>query len=196
MDRVERDGAIEEDTLVELLQRAQQSQNAEAFDGIYLLYADRVFRYLLVRLGNVEQAEEIASQVFLHLIERIQKYRIAPADNVAIFSAWLYRMTYNKMIDVIRKNRRSQHMPIDVVENMSDGQIMTERVIDRLESDELLQTLVLLNENQRQVLLLRFIEGYNIAETAQIIQKSEGAVKALQHRALENLRRYVEEQRR
>ena len=108
MDRVERDAVIEEETLVDLLCRAQEQQDPQAYDGIYLLYADRVFRYLLVRVGDADFAEEITSQVFVHLIERLDKYRIGPADNVAVFSAWLYRMTYNKMVDIIRKTRRSR----------------------------------------------------------------------------------------
>ena len=49
--------------------------------------------------ADVDSAEEITAQVFVHLIERIDKYRISPVDNVAIFSAWLYRMSYNKMVD-------------------------------------------------------------------------------------------------
>lgn len=193
MDRIERDAEIEEETLVDLLHRAQSAQDPHAFDGIYLLYADRVFRYLLVRLGSAERAEEITSQVFLHLIERIGKYRVSPADNVAIFSAWLYRMTYNKMVDVMRKENRSQHASIDVIQNMPTNQVVFQDVLDRLEWEQLLQTIALLNESQRRVILLRFVEGYNIAETAQILQKSDGAVKALQHRALENLRRYLKE---
>lgn len=193
MDRIERDAEIEEETLVDLLHRAQTAQDPHAFDGIYLLYADRVYRYLLARLGDVDSAEEITAQVFLHLIERIDKYRISPVDNVAIFSAWLYRMSYNKMVDVMRKNRRSQHAPIEVAHQIPDAQVVSEDVFVRSDREELLKTIGLLNDSQRDVVLLRFIEGYNIAETAQIMQKSEGAVKALQHRAIDNLRKYLKD---
>ena len=193
MDRIERDAAIEEETLVDLLRRAQTAQDPQAFDGIYLLYADRVYRYLLARLGDVDGAEEITAQVFVHLIERIDKYRISPVDNVAIFSAWLYRMSYNKMVDVMRKNRRSQHAPIEVAHQIPDAQVVSDDVFVRLDREELLKTIGLLNDSQRDVILLRFIEGYNIAETAHIMQKSEGAVKALQHRAIDNLRKYLKD---
>ena len=192
MDRVERDAAIEEETLVDLLSRAQEQQDPQAYDGIYLLYADRVFRYLLVRVEDADFAEEITSQVFVHLIERLHKYRIGPADNVAIFSAWLYRMTYNKMVDIIRKTRRSPQVPIDLIQDMATGQVVSDDVIQKIGNEQLLSTLSLLNETQRDVILLRFIEGYNVAETAQILQKTEGAVKALQHRAVGNLRRHLE----
>jgi RNA polymerase sigma-70 factor (ECF subfamily) len=193
MYRVERDAVIEEETLVDLLCRAQEQQDPQAYDGIYLLYADRVFRYLLVRVEDADFAEEITSQVFVHLIERLHKYRIGPADNVAVFSAWLYRMTYNKMVDIIRKTRRSPQMPIDLFQDMATGQVVIDDVIQKIDNEKLLGTLSLLNETQRDVILLRFIEGYSIAETAQILQKTEGAVKALQHRAVGNLRRHLED---
>lgn len=193
MERVERDAEIEEDTLVDLLRRAQEREDPEAYDGIYLLYADRVFRYLLVRVSDADFAEELTSQVFVHLIERLNKYRIGPSDNVAIFSAWLYRMAYNKMIDVIRRTRRYPQMPIEVIQDMPTGQSVSDDVIQKIEHEHMLDVLSCLNEAQHEVILLRFVEGYSIAEVAQIIQKTEGAVKALQHRAVSNLRRHFED---
>ncbi|MCB0130528.1 MAG: sigma-70 family RNA polymerase sigma factor [Caldilineaceae bacterium] len=191
MSSVERDAEIEESVLVDLLQRAQQTHDPAAYDGIYLLYADRVFRYLVVRLGDADQAEEITSQVFLHLVERLSKYNIAPADNVAIFSAWLYRMTYNKMVDILRRERRVSQLPIEHAEQIPTRHSETDSVIARLDFEQLLGTLAMLNEAQQQVILFRFIEELSIAETALTMEKTEGAVKALQHRALENLRRLL-----
>jgi RNA polymerase sigma-70 factor (ECF subfamily) len=191
MPSVERDAAIEEGILVDLLTRAQEAQDPDAFDGIYLLYADRVYRYLLARLSDPVRSEEIASQIFVHLIERIGKYNIAPADNVAIFSAWLYRMAYNKMVDIMRRENRTVHMPLDYAQTMRSSEPGPEGVVAQLEFERILQKLNLLNDAQRDVILLRFVEEYNIAETATIMQKTEGAVKALQHRALENLRQLL-----
>lgn len=187
----ERDAKIEEALLVDLLQRAQRNADPEAYDGIYILYADRVYRYLLVRVGDANKTEEITSQVFLHLLERLHKYNIAPADNVAIFSAWLYRLAYNKMIDIVRKQKRTSSLPIEYAEHIPSGQRITENVLTRIEFEQVLQTMQRLNDQQRQVITLRFVEEMNIQETAQIMNKTEGAVKALQHRALENLRRYL-----
>jgi RNA polymerase sigma-70 factor (ECF subfamily) len=69
---------------------------------------------------------------------------------------------------------------------------MSESVEDRLDFEKILEKVELLNEQQRQVIWLRFIEGLSITETAQIMDKSEGAIKALQHRSLESLRRYLQ----
>lgn len=192
MSEVMRDGQIEEPVLVELIRRAQVNRDQEAFDGIYLLYADRVFRYLLVRLSNSETAEEVTSQVFLRLLEKINRYTIAPKDNVAIFSAWLYRMTHNKMIDHIRKQKRATYVDLERIEQIPEETRVVEKVEQQIDFELLMQKLQLLNEQQRQVIVLRFIEGFNIAETAQIMKKSEGAIKALQHRSLENLRNFVQ----
>jgi len=191
MDEIQRDAPIDEEILVGLIKRAQTACDPEAFDGLYVLYADRVFRYLLARLGDVELTEEITSQIFLHLIEKIDRYRIAPKDNAAIFSAWLYRLSHNKMIDVIRKMRRYPHVGIEQAESVTESHSVLDAVEERLDFDQVLSNLQMLNEQQRDVVLLRFIDGYSIAETAQILNKSEGAIKALQHRSLANLRRFL-----
>lgn len=190
---LERNTTIEEPVLVDLLERAQEWGDPDAFDGLYLLYADRIFRYLLARLGDAIMAEEVTSQVFLHLIQKIGLYRISPQDNVAIFSAWFYRLAYNKMIDIKRRQHRSQALPIEYAEHVSGEERVIDLVIERLSIEEVLQKLQVLSAQQREVILLRFIEGCNIAETAAIMDKTEGAVKALQHRALENLRNYFQQ---
>lgn len=191
MVEIQRGDQIDEEVLVDLLQRAQKNGEPQAFDGLYLLYADRVFRFLMARLEDYDAAEEIMGQVFLRLIENVRKYQIAPKDNVAIFSAWLYRMAYNKMVDNLRKQKRSTSLPIEQMETIPERGSPTQQVEEQVDFELLLQKLKLLNEQQRQVIVLRFIEEFSIAETAQIMQKSQGAIKALQHRSLESLRRYL-----
>ncbi|MBX3011659.1 MAG: sigma-70 family RNA polymerase sigma factor [Caldilineaceae bacterium] len=193
MDEIHRDATLDESTLVGLIERAQSKGDPDAFDGLYLLFADRIFRYLLARLGRVEVAEEIVSQVFLHLIEKIDRYQIAPKDNATIFPAWLYRLAHNKMVDILRKTQRREHVGIEYAEELAEPHSLLEVIENQIDFEQLLHTLKLLNEQQRQVLLLRFVEGFSIAETAQILQKSEGAIKALQHRSLENLRRFLQQ---
>ena len=188
---VQRGGPVDESILVSLLQRAQDGSEPDAFDGLYLLFADRVFRYLLARLGDSDVAEEVTSQVFLRLIEKIDLYRIGPKDNAAIFSAWLYRMAYNKMVDVFRARRRANSVGLEQAEHIPSSYLI-DGVDDKLDFQAILQKLQYLNDQQREVIVLRFVEDLTIAETAQIMRKSEGAVKALQHRALESLRRYLQ----
>ena len=188
MDEIQRDAPINEEILVGLIERAQSACDPTAFDGLYLLFADRVFRYLFARLSDAELAEEMTAQIFLQLIEKIDRYRIAPKDNATIFSAWLYRLSHNKMIDILRKLKRTSHIGIEHAESVAEQYSVISAVEERLDFEHLLSKLQMLNEQQRQVIVLRFLDGYSIAETAEILEKSEGAIKALQHRSLENLR--------
>ena len=187
---LQRNAPLQEETLVDLLHRAQKG-DPTAFDGVYLLYADRVFRYLMVRTSSADMAEEVTAQVFLRLLQKINLYRVAPKDNVAIFSAWLYRLAHNRFVDLLRKQNRTNAVSLDHVQVIVDKNEHLQTVEDRIDFDVIVSKLNLLNEQQRTVLVLRFIEDYSIAETAEIMQKNEGAVKALQHRALENLRRHM-----
>jgi RNA polymerase sigma-70 factor, ECF subfamily len=187
---IQRGDPVDEQTLVCLLQLAQDHADPRAFDGLYLLFADRVFRFLLARLGDAEAADEVTSLVFLRLIEKIDMYRVAPKDNAAIFSAWLYRLAYNKMVDVLRAQKRANLVDLEHAEHISSGDVL-EWVDVKVEFESVMQKMELLNEQQREVLVLRFVEDLSIAETAHLMQKSEGAVKALQHRALESLRRHL-----
>ncbi|MCC6455321.1 MAG: sigma-70 family RNA polymerase sigma factor [Caldilineaceae bacterium] len=192
MTQIQRGDPVEETILVNLLQRAQDACDPAAFDGLYLLFADRVFRYLLARIGDPDLAEDITAQVFLRLIEKVGIFRIGPRDNVAIFSAWLYRLAHNKMVDVLRSHKRTKESPLEHAAHVVSGHTM-EVVEDQLDFQRVLDTLRILNDQQREVIVLRFVEELSIAETAQIMQKSEGAVKALQHRALESLRRHLQD---
>jgi RNA polymerase sigma-70 factor (ECF subfamily) len=190
MDHNQSDGSLDEDVLVNLIERAQKHGDPEAFDGLYMLFSDRIFRYLFVRLSDAHVAEDVTAEVFLRLIEKISLYRIAPKDNVAIFSAWLYRLSYNKMVDVLRLDQRSRLVEQETARRASLNSSAGE-IDDRLLVSELLHKLRNLNDQQHDVIIFRFIEGFSIAETAKIMDKTEAAVKALQQRALESLRRYL-----
>jgi RNA polymerase sigma-70 factor (ECF subfamily) len=192
MDDLHRNAPLDEETLVDLIRRAQQGRDPSAFDGLYVLYANRIFRYLLVRAGAVDLAEDVTAQVFLRLLEKIVLYQIASQDNVAIFSAWLYRLAHNRLIDVVRKQKRNSTFSLDSVQFVPEKRSVIESSDERIDFELIMGKVQLLSDQQRQVILLRFVEGYSLAETAEILQKNEGAIKALQHRALENLRRYLE----
>ncbi|GAP64404.1 RNA polymerase sigma-70 factor, ECF subfamily [Ardenticatena maritima] len=183
------EAGLNEEQLVALLQRAQKEGDPEAFGELYRRYANRIYRYLLSKTGNVALAEDLTSQVFVRLIERIGQYTIAPRDNIAIFSAWLYRIAHHLMIDEIRKQQRQANINANDLQHLDTPQPSIAAEVERkLENEHLLKRLNALSEEQRQVILLRFIEQYSIAETARIMGKTEGAVKVLQYRAIKNLR--------
>ena len=149
MDEIQRDAPIDEKTLVDLIRRAQAANDPVAFDGLYMLYADRIYRFLLARLGDVELTEEVVSHVFLQLLEKIDRYDIGPKDNATIFSAWFYRLAHNKMIDVLRKLKRTRHLSIEHAENVAEHHSMLETLEARIDFERLLSTLQMLNNSGR-----------------------------------------------
>ena len=177
--------------MVKLLERAQQRE-AAALDRLYLLYIDKIYRYIWFRVGEQALAEDLAMDVFVRLVEHIASFRIPSEQQVAVFSAWLFRVASNRINDHYRRQARSDRYLASespsLAANESDESAL--RRFDQLATqDELRQALAALNEDQRQVLTYRFVTDLSSAQTAKAMKKSESAIKALQHRALENLRR-------
>jgi RNA polymerase sigma-70 factor (ECF subfamily) len=191
MDKLRRNEPIQENILIDLLHRAQTQSDPAAFDGLYMLYVDRIYYYIANRVRDHVVAEELTAQVFLHLVEKITLYNIAPKDNVAIFSAWLFRITHNKMVDMRRDNQRVQYVNLERAESVVASHYIDEVEV-RIDFELVLSKLKHLNEDQRRVIMLRYVENFSVAETAEIMQKSESAVKSLRFRALENLRRHLQ----
>lgn len=190
MEKLTRDAPIAEETLVNLLHRAQERADPDALDGLYLLYADRIYYYVASRVRTGESAEDITSDIFLNLIEKISQYQVAPNDNVAIFSAWLFRMAHNKLVDAMRVQQRVQHIELNDAEASTAVHPM-DNAEARIDFEAILDKLGHLEYEQREVIMLRYIEGLSNIETADVMRKSESAVKALRYRALQNLRRHL-----
>ncbi|MFN2200516.1 MAG: RNA polymerase sigma factor [Caldilineaceae bacterium] len=182
---------IREEVLVDFLYRAQVQAEPAAFDGLYGLYADRIYSFIGSRVNDHELAEDLTAQVFLHLIEKVTAYDIATQENVAIFSAWLFRIARNKLADFARERRRVQLVALEYADSVASSRNI-EELEERINLEALLDKLTHLEDDQRNVIVLRYIADYSIAETAEIMHKSESAVKSLRFRALENLRRHLQ----
>jgi RNA polymerase sigma-70 factor, ECF subfamily len=177
---------VGEDEIVDLIQRAQE-YDAAAFDRLYETYAHSIFRYLYHRLGDREVAEDLTGEVFLRLMENIGNFRVGPRDQKAIFSGWLYRIAHNLMIDYLRRQAKHTEMTPDTPSTSEDHPT---RVMERGLSAERVRTAMHhLTQDQKDVVILRFFEELSNAEVAKIMGRTEGAVKALQHRALAALHR-------
>jgi RNA polymerase sigma-70 factor, ECF subfamily len=129
--------------------------------------------------------------VFLKVLERIGSYQFRGLP----FSAWLYRIARNHMIDHLRARPRQIVSSLDAAPEIPEKR--AEQVMDRsLDRHELTYALNRLTSDQRQVVTLRFLDGFTTAETAEIMGKTEDAVKKLQARGLVQLRRIIEHARR
>lgn len=179
--------------MAQLLERAKR-RDAAALDRLYLLYVDKLYRYIWFRVGEQALAEDLAMDVFVRLVEHIASFRIPSEQQVAAFSAWLFRIAANRITDHYRRQARSDRFTENKMQELANSSRpgSGQSKLDRLATqDELRQAVAGLNDSQRQVLYYRFVADLSSAQTAKAMKKSEGAVKALQHRALENLRRVL-----
>src|SRR5579875_380601 len=172
--------ASDEDRLVA---RAIQRDQA-AFARLYEAYLDRIYRYIYYRVASTAEAEDLTEQVFLKAWEVIDRYEPRGAP----FAAWLYRLAHNLIVDYYRSKRATTSLD-DVRETEEPGADVVDLVEETLEIEELRTAIRRLSPEHQQLIALRFVEGLSHAEVAQIIGKSEGATRVIQHRALQALAR-------
>jgi RNA polymerase sigma-70 factor (ECF subfamily) len=174
------------------LLKAARAGDSAAYDRLYNLYADRVFRYLYARLGQRELAEDLTADVFVRLLQNLPRFNVNTARPVASFSAFVYRVAGNLLTDQYRKQKHRDHQDIDDQPNLADRRPEPFAQTAAFENGrELMDAMRLLGAEQQAVLLYRFSEEFSVCEVAEIMGKTTGAIKALQHRAIANLRRIL-----
>ena len=166
-----------------LVRRAQQ-RDQQAFAQLYEEHFNKIYRYVALRIGNKTEAEDITQQVFLKALQSISSFRWRGIP----FSAWLFRIAHNQVVDYLRKRTKQATVPMDesTVSVINDPQLWVEQ---RLDIEQLLSATKRLTPAQREVISLRFAGELPIAQVAKIMGKSQGAVKALQHSAIVALRK-------
>ncbi len=171
--------------LVELAQRGERG----ALEELYVLHFDRIYSYLQASVGNRHDAEDLAEQTFLKMLESIDRFvwRRAP------FSAWLFRIAHNLAMDHFRAGRRVQ-LEEEPRDSHASEPSAEERALHVIGDARLLELVDGLSRDQRQVLTLKFGFDFTNANVAVILGKTEGAVKALQHRAIAALQPSFAEQ--
>ena len=171
-----------------LLERARRADTA-ALGEIYDQYAERIYAYIYHRVGQAELAEDLTGQAFMRMLEAIRSGQAWKTS----FSGWLYRIAHNLVIDHYRRRGRATFVDIDEVAPISttEGDPSTS-VQARLERENLRTALNQLTDEQAQVITLRFLDDLSIAEVATIMARNEGAIKALQYRAVLALRRIMQ----
>jgi RNA polymerase sigma-70 factor (ECF subfamily) len=173
-----------------LLQRAK-AYDVDALAEIYDHYEARIYSYIYHRVGSQAVAQDLTSQVFLRVLEAIQHDRTWDSS----FSGWLYRIAHNLVIDYYRRRGRATQVSFEHLPTLSAHAEGPEDAAERaLVTERLRFAINRLTDEQAQVVTLRFLEGMSIAEVAAVSGKTEGAVKALQYRAVSSLRRILERQ--
>ncbi|MFZ0343360.1 MAG: sigma-70 family RNA polymerase sigma factor [Gaiellaceae bacterium] len=170
----------------ELVARGQQGDR-EALEELYLIHFDRIYSYLHVSVGNRHDAEDLTTQTFLKMLEKIGSFKWQSAP----FSAWLFRIAHNLAMDHFRSRRRWQPEE-EVPEQPGDEEPSAElRAMQTIGRESMLKLIDQLSPEQQQVLTLKFVFNLPNAEVAAILDKTEGAIKSLQHRALVSLQKQI-----
>ena len=155
---------------------------------VYDRYFPDIYRFVFYRLNNEQVAEDIASDVFVRLLEAVKKKR-GPQTNL---KAWLLSTAANAVADHLRNTyRRPTESLSESIPDLAPS--LTDEIDQRQQTDSVRQAYARLTPEQQNVLALRFGDGYSLEETAAVMQKKVNAVKALQFRALAALQRHIGE---
>ncbi len=174
---------VENESDAALIARAKE--DPEAFGLLYRRYVAQIYRYLYYRTGNHEDAEDLTARTFYRALRRFPHY----IDRGAPFSAWLYRIAHNVVVNWIRDRQRRPTVPLESVTVSSEEERDPHAIAEaREEREQLLQAVRRLAPDRQQLLILKFVEGMSNAEIAEIMGRTEGAIKALYHRTLVALR--------
>ena len=181
--------AGEQATVMALVEAAQRG-DGEAFGSLYDRYVDMVHRYIAYRVGNAALAEDLTSETFLRALRRITSYTWQGRD----FGAWLVTIARNLIADHFKSSRYKMELATsDLVAAGADrGQEGPEdEVLNGITNTVLLDAVKQLGPEQQECIVLRFLQGMSVSETAAILGKNDGAIKALQYRAVKSLARLV-----
>lgn len=158
--------------------------DTEAFGQLYDHYVTGVYRLAYYRLGSKQLAEDITAETFVRALRSISSFTWQGKD----FGAWLTTIARNLITDHYKSSRQRLELVVDSVPERSDNSLGPEaEVLASLSSADIMRAVQTLPPEQRDCVLMRFMEGLSIAETAQVLDRSEGAIKQLQLRAVRNL---------
>lgn len=164
---------------------ARAKEDPEAFGLLYERYVGSIYNYIYYRTGNHHDAEDLTARTFYRALKHISRY----VDRGAPFSAWLYRIAHNVVANWHRDRSRRQIISLD---ELVMGTLKREEPAtlaeEREEQDMLLQAVRRLPPERQQLLILKFVEQMSNAEIAQVMGRTEGAIKSLYHRTLVALR--------
>jgi RNA polymerase sigma-70 factor (ECF subfamily) len=170
----------------DLVERAQLGDRS-ALEELYLIHFDRIYSYLHMSVGSRHDAEDLTTQTFVKMLESIGRFRWQSVP----FSAWLFRIAHNLAMDHFRARRRWQPEEEIPEPAGSEENSAEEQALASIGDATLLELIARLSPEQREVLTLKFVFRFSNGESAAILEKTEGAVKSLQHRALVSLQKHV-----
>jgi len=179
-------GQNKEDLVVIGLVRNAKHGDEQAFGELYELYFDKIYRFIYFRVNHKEMAEDLAEDVFVKAWSKIKQVKEER------FGGWLYQIAKNRIIDHYRQNKET--VDISELENFLESD---ENIIDStnliIEQKTFMMLLKKLTPEQQIIIKLKFIEDMDNLEIAELISKSEGSIRVIQHRAIQKLQELLDE---
>ena len=167
-----------------LLIKRAAGGDSESFGKLYDVYLEPIYRYVYHHVGESKTAEDITQEVFIKAWKAIKSCR----GKETTFKAWLYRIAHNHIIDYFRSSRDKLSIDNHDLAEQTDSMDSMEETGDH-EVSRVFSEMTYLPDSQRQVVVLKFIEGMDNREVSRIMGKSEGAIRVLQVRALAGLKK-------
>ena len=176
---------------LELVQRAQTG-DPDAFGELYDRYVDLVYRYVYYRVSSAQLAEDLTSETFLRALRRITSFTWQGRD----VGAWFVTIARNLVADHYKSSRQRLELTTEDVTAVTGAPKLLQdgperAVLESMQNKVLLQAVKGLNAEQQECIVLRFLQGLSVAETARAMNKNDGAIKALQYRAIRSLGRLL-----
>ncbi len=175
---------------VEKLILKSQKGDSQAFGKVYDIFVDAIYRYVYYRVKN-EEVEDLVEVVFLKAWENIGKYKKGKYQ----FSAWLFRIAHNLVIDYYRTNEKVSSLDEQMEEKLIDYKREHQplkKAEDRLNNDLLFEALNKLKKPYQDLIVLKFVNGFSNEEVAKILGKRASALRVMQFRALKELKKMLE----
>lgn len=158
--------------------------NEEAFGQLFDLYSKPIYRYIYFKVNSQELAEDLASQAFLKVWEYISK-----GNKIKSFKSFIYQTARNLVIDYYR-SREKEELPLIYAEEEIEAEVKVDP--DREIDQEILKRILdSLPTEQKEIIILRFIEDLSIKEISKIVDKSSGHVRVIIHRSIKEMRKYI-----
>jgi RNA polymerase sigma-70 factor (ECF subfamily) len=174
----------DEAALTDALSRARTGDRGSMGD-LYRAFSGPLYSYLLTQVRRREDAEDLVGQAFLDAMAAVGRFD----GDLSGFRAWIFRIGRNRAVDLARVRSRRPEVPYEGLEDAPEEADLEAQAIGRAERERLWRAVRALPEAQREVIALRLAGSLTAAEIAVVVGKRPGAVKSLQHRALENLAR-------
>jgi RNA polymerase sigma-70 factor, ECF subfamily len=178
-------GLTDERAIVDRAKGGDPSAQGDLFD----FYWPKVVRYTFAHCGNQHDAEDLAADVFLRMVEAIARFQWR--DEIP-FTAWLFRIAHNQVISHYRRSGRVTSLIEDGVGDPTGDEDPEEEVELRLALDEVYRAAAQLPRSQQEVIRLRFAADLSLADTARILEKKENNIKQLQHKAISRMRQLLD----